>query len=256
MSAPDLQRIFAQDGFRIRFDWGPSGAEALAPEVDVLVIVDVLSFTSAVEVAVARGARVYPFHYRDASAKTYAERIGAILAVARQQVSAQTPYSLSPASLAAIPSGTSLVLPSPNGSAISVLAATLGVPMLAGCLRNAAAIAAAATAAGERVGVVASGEKWRDGTLRPAYEDLVGAGAIIAELPSSGRSPEAEAAVSVFRAGRDNLEPYLLSCASGRELSALGYTTDVELASKLNVSNTVPLFQSGAYVDGARGQLA
>jgi len=147
---PDAERgrSFAQDGFSARFEWGPTGAQALAPVVDVLVIVDVLSFTTAVQVAVARGARVYPYRYRDDSAAIFAQSINATLAVDRQRVSAETPYSLSPASLTAIPAETSLVLPSPNGSAISALAAQLGRPMLAGCLRNAAAVAAAARARG------------------------------------------------------------------------------------------------------------
>ena len=151
---PDIERgrSFAQDGFSARFEWGPTGAQAIAPVVDVLVIVDVLSFTTAVQVAVARGAHVYPYRYRDDSAATFAQSINATLAVDRQRVSAETPYSLSPASLTAIPAETSLVLPSPNGSAISALAAQLGRPMLAGCLRNAAAVAAAARARGETIG--------------------------------------------------------------------------------------------------------
>ena len=77
MVRAELGRIFAQDGFSARFEWGPAGAQALAAGVDVLVIVDVLSFTTAVEVAVARGARVYPYQHRDDSAATFARSIGA-----------------------------------------------------------------------------------------------------------------------------------------------------------------------------------
>ena len=252
MVRAELGRIFAQDGFSARFEWGPAGAQALAAGVDVLVIVDVLSFTTAVEVAVARGARVYPYQHRDDSAATFARSIGATLAVGRRRVSIEAPYSLSPVSLAAIPANTRLVLPSPNGSAISVLAAELGRPILAGCLRNAAAVAAAARARGDVIGIIASGERWDDGGLRPAYEDLVGAGAIIDGLPLDGWSPEAQAAVSAFRAARDHLQDGLLNCASGRELVALGYARDVQIASELNVSGTVPVFRSGAYAADAR----
>lgn len=251
MSGAAPGRIFAQDGFSVRFDWGPAGAEALVAGVDVLVIVDVLSFTTAVEVAVGRSARVYPYRYRDNSAQTFARSIGAELAVDRQRVSVQQPYSLSPVSLSAIPAGTNLVLPSPNGSTISVLAATFGRPVLAGCLRNAAATSAAACARGDVIGVIASGERWRDGSLRPAYEDLVGAGAIIDRLPVGSRSPEARAAVSAFRATRGHLHDYLKDCASGRELAALGYAADVQIASEFNVSDTVSLFDAGAYTRGS-----
>jgi 2-phosphosulfolactate phosphatase len=252
MTRAELGRIFAQDSFSVRFEWGPSGAQSLAAGVDVLVIVDVLSFTTAVEVAVTRGAVVFPYRHRDDSAATFAQRIGATLAVARQRVSIEAPYSLSPASLTGIPVDTRLVLPSPNGSAISVLAAELGRPILAGCLRNAAAVAGAAQAGGVVIGIIASGERWGDGSLRPAYEDLVGAGAIIDGLPVEGRSPEAQAAVGAFLASREHLQDCLLNCASGRELATLGYAADVQIASELNVSDTVPVFRSGAYAAHAR----
>lgn len=252
MPEAELGRIFAQHGFSVRFEWGPSGAHALAAGVDVLVIIDVLSFTTSVEVAVARGARVYPYRHRDDSAASFARSIGATLAVSRRDVSIGAPYSLSPVSLAAIPAEADLVLPSPNGSAISVLAAELGRPILAGCLRNATAVAAAACARGDVIGIIASGERWEDGSLRPAYEDLVGAGAIIDGLPAGRSSPEAQAAVSAFRDARDHLQDCLMDCASGRELVALGYARDVQIASELNVSSAVPVFRSGAYAADAR----
>jgi 2-phosphosulfolactate phosphatase len=242
-----LGPVFAQDGYAVRFEWGPTGAEALAPQVDVLVIVDVLSFTTAVDIAVGRGARVYPFRYRDDSAAAFATRIGALLAVNRQDVSPTTPYSLSPASLAAIPAEANLVLPSPNGSTISVLAAKLGRPILAGCLRNATAVAAAARTQGDVIGIIGSGERWHDGTLRPALEDLIGAGAIIEGLPANQCSPEAHAALTAFRAAREHLPEYLMHCVSGRELAAIGYAQDVQIASQLNVSCTAPVFRSAAY---------
>jgi 2-phosphosulfolactate phosphatase len=102
------------------------------------------------------------------------------------------------------------------------------------------------------IGVIASGEQWGDDGLRPAYEDLVGAGAIIHGLPMGRSSPEAQAAVSTFRAARDHLQDCLMDCASGRELVALGYARDVQIASELNVSGTVPVFRSAAYAAHTR----
>jgi 2-phosphosulfolactate phosphatase len=102
------------------------------------------------------------------------------------------------------------------------------------------------------VGIIASGERWGDGGLRPAYEDLVGAGAIIDALASVSSSPEAQAAVSAFRAARDHLYDCLMDCASGRELVALGYAGDVQMASELNVGRAVPVFRAAAYVAEAR----
>jgi len=43
--------------------WGMAGIVALRERVSVIVIVDVLSFSTAVDVAVSRGCVVYPFPY-------------------------------------------------------------------------------------------------------------------------------------------------------------------------------------------------
>src|SRR5262249_25350356 len=84
-----------------------------------------------------------------------------------------------PVSLLSIRAGTKLMLPSLNGSRLSVVAGrTTGrIPVLTGCLRNARAVAVVARAiAGKKaIGVVPAGERWPDGSLRPAVEDLLGA---------------------------------------------------------------------------------
>ena len=67
------------------------------------------------------------------------------------------PNHVKPASLADIPSGTGLVLPSPNGSALSFRAATMGARVAAGCLRNAMAVGEWAVASG---GSVASAKRY------------------------------------------------------------------------------------------------
>lgn len=55
---------FDQVEFDVRCEWGLAGVRHLAP-ADVMVIVDVLSFTTSVNIAVARGAVVYPYRWRD-----------------------------------------------------------------------------------------------------------------------------------------------------------------------------------------------
>ena len=87
-------------------------------------------------------------------------------------------------------------------------------------------------------------------TLRPAAEDLIGAGAILDRLPGH-RSPEAELAVAAFRAARGRLPDFLLASSSGREHAAKGTEGDVVLAAQLDVSDFAPRLVAGAYVAGA-----
>jgi 2-phosphosulfolactate phosphatase len=122
-------------------EWGLAGIEALHARVGVLIIVDVLSFSTAVEIAVARGASVYPFAFDDErGAQAAALRLSAVLA--RPRRAAAGGFSLSPASLTGIASGTKLMLPSPNGSRLSVAAGNTPkrLPVMTGCLRNASAV--------------------------------------------------------------------------------------------------------------------
>ena len=232
--------VFSQDRWDIRCDWGPAGLRALGPSLDVVVVVDVLSFSTCVEIAVGRGAEVFPFRWKDAGAEEFARKVGAELAGARGNAK----YSLSPASLTGVVEGTSVVLPSPNGATLSLAATQARV--LAGCLRNAAAVARAAESLGRRIGVIAAGELWSDGTPRPCLEDWLGAGAIIHHLAGS-LSPEAEAARATFRQLGPDLASLLLECASSRELCERGYSEDVALAAALDVSEVVPVLEGGAY---------
>jgi 2-phosphosulfolactate phosphatase len=234
---------FDQQEFDVRCEWGARGVSVLAQISDVIIIVDVLSFSTSVDIAVSRGAWVYPHPQRDDSTLAYAASIGAVLADPRRS---QGLYSLSPASLLGIPKGTRIVLPSPNGATLSLAAKS--TPVLSGCLRNAAAVASAASKYGQKIAVIPAGERWKeDDSLRPAFEDLVGAGAIIRHLEGS-RSPEAQLAAAAFEAAETMLENALRHCSSGKELIERGYEQDVLLASKLRVSESAPVLKEGAYI--------
>ncbi len=229
-------------GSDIHCEWGEKGVEALRGSADAIVIVDILSFSTAVEIATARGAVVIPYRWKDDSARSLAERAGAELAGPRGAGS----WSLSPASLESAFPGLKLVLPSPNGSTLSL--ATGGVPTFAASLRNAEAAAQAARACGRSVAVIPAGERWRGGSLRPALEDWLGAGAVIEHLGES-LSAEAWAAREAFRAARPQLRELLFGSVSGSELAAKGYARDVDLAAELLVSGCVPRLQDGIYLD-------
>jgi 2-phosphosulfolactate phosphatase len=245
---------FDQAGFRVRFDWGPMGLRRLAPVADVVVIVDVLSFTTCVDVALGQGAIVFPYRWDNGTESAYAAEHGAELAVPRREVDDEHPWSLSPARLAQIPAGTRLVLPSPNGAALAFAAVAAGTSsVLAACIRNASAVAdAVATAPEGVVAVIAAGERWKGttGPLRPAIEDLLGAGAVIAALGDDALSPEASVAQAAWFAHRDELDSMLVRSGSGRELAGAGYGADVLLAAEVDVSAIAPTLEGPAFVDG------
>ena len=237
--------------YNIHCEWGEHGASALAPHCDVVIVVDVLSFCTCVDVAVARGARIYPYPWRDGSAETFARRAGAMLASTNRS---QAGYTLSPASLRELPMGSSLVLPSPNGATLAL--ATGSTPTFAGCLRNARAVAEAASRLGRRVAVVASGERWADGSLRPALEDWLAAGAIVHHLSETvagflpqALSPEALAARAIYREASQTgmMKAWMLDSVSGRELCERGFSEDVTIASQADVSNIAPMLVEGAF---------
>jgi len=233
-------------------DWGPVGAEAAAADCEVAVVVDVLSFSTTLTVAADRKVQVYPFRVNDTAARRFAESRGATLAVPRSSAGAGE-VSLSPRTVRAAPVLERLVLPSPNGSTISAQLAATGATVLGVSLRNRHAAAAWLRRRGQpglRLAVIAAGERWPDGSLRPAVEDLWGAGALLDALLAVGwtdLSPEAAAAAASYRAVAGDLYDALRDSASGRELVADGYPDDVRIAAELDLSDAVPVLRDGAF---------
>ncbi|WP_201930812.1 2-phosphosulfolactate phosphatase [Nocardioides donggukensis] len=217
-------------------------------------MVDVLSFSTTLTVAVERGIEVFPFRWADARAAAYASECGAVLAVGRSEAR-DGEVSLSPASVRRAVDVDRLVLPSPNGSTISSALASSGTTVLGGCLRNAASVArSVADLLDEGRGpltVVAAGERWPDDSLRPADEDLWGAGAILAALDDrgvGGFAQEARTAERAFRSVRDELGRALVACESGAELIGKGYADDVAIAGEVDSCEVVPILEGERFV--------
>lgn len=225
------------------------GLRTLAPAVDVVVIVDVLSFATCVDVALGRGAEVFPYKMNDGTAVAFAESVGAVVAGARD---GDAPFSLSPSSLAEVPAGTRIVLPSPNGAALAFGAADAGADdVVVACLRNGAAVGSAFADEEMSVGVVAAGERWNGttGPMRVAVEDLLGAGAVLSMFDRLELSPEARAAVAAWHDAEAELLERLRAVHSGRELIERGWSNDVTLAAQAHVSDLVPVLRDGRFVD-------
>jgi 2-phosphosulfolactate phosphatase len=244
--------VFDQAPYRCRLEWGRRGAREAAERGDAVVIVDAISFSSAVATAAAHGVMVYPCPEEE-DAAALAERVEAELAVRRADVPERGRFSLSPLTFVAADGGTRVVLPSPNGSTCTRLAQRAPY-VFAGSFLNAAAVGAAVT---EVIGptqrcvtVVPCGERWKidggDGVLRPCMEDFVAGGAIIAST-GLDKSPEALAAEGAFLHVKDRLEQVLLECASGRELRAIGREDEILHDARLNLYDAVPELRGDRY---------
>ncbi|MEI8407271.1 MULTISPECIES: 2-phosphosulfolactate phosphatase [unclassified Kribbella] len=241
---------YAQDGFRVGFDWATTGAAAVPGSITA--VVDVLSFTTAVTVAADLGIEVYPYRWRDESAVAYAKQYDAALAVGRSEAGPGQ-VSLSPVTVRQARGIKRLVLPSPNGSTISQQLSDAGTTVIAVSLRNRAAAAewvSKRLAEDPQLTVVAiaAGERWKDGSLRPAVEDLWGAGGFLAALDVDGFSPEARAAAAAYKDAEQDLQTLLHDCAGGRELTQYGFAQDVAIAAELDSSRSVPVLRDGKLI--------
>ena len=179
---------FDQSSYQVRLEWGTEGLARLAP-ADVVIVVDVLRFSSTLADAVAAGQRI-PLD----SAAGWSTNGAAVVSAA----SAASGPDARPATV------------------------------LVGGVRNAAATARAVMTLQERQGartsvsIIAAGELAPAGALRFAVEDQLGAGAIVDALCDLGidhSSPEAAAAAEAFRALRPGLRHMLIGSGSGRELA-------------------------------------
>jgi 2-phosphosulfolactate phosphatase len=252
---------WGQHAYGVRLEWGLVGAERIADPRGALVVVDVLSFSTTVSIAVTSGTWVYPYMWGAEQARKYGEKVGAAVAVGRSDVDAAHPYSLSPASIVDAPSAGRLVLPSPNGSTIALLASSAGsvAQTLVAGLRNAGSVGTWLLShhfgtPQHPICIVAAGEQWPDDSLRPAIEDYLGAGAVLKALADGGPaesgswSPEARLALAAY-VGTPDVAGLVRASGSGRELIDRGYERDVDLAVTLGADTVVPLLISDAFRD-------
>lgn len=211
---------FAQSGYQVRFEWGVEGLARLAP-ADIVVVVDVLRFSSTVPDAVSAGAVV-------------------VLAEARE-------WSTNGAAVAEAAGDDRLVLVGGLRNASAVARAVHSVQER--------------RAARTSVAVIAAGERDAEGRLRVAVEDQLGAGAVTAALTDIGidhTSPEAAVAAEGFRALKGAMRHLIGASGSGRELEigvastarmlAAGITpASVADAAAIDATDTVPVLTDGVF---------
>ncbi|WP_162795709.1 2-phosphosulfolactate phosphatase [Nonomuraea lactucae] len=238
----------AWPGCDVHVEWGVTGAALAAARGDAIVVVDVLSFSTTLAIAVARGftclvysgAEIAEMGGPEAAARRLAAR-----PLSKQRRVPPGELSLSPGSLLRADPDQRVLFTSLNGASVAAASASAPALLVSG-LRNAAASARTARAlltsgAARRITVVACGEQWNSvepgvSGLRPAVEDWQGAGLLCRRLGEAGLSLSAEAALA---AGAWESPDALLDCVSARELVAAGFAEDVELGMKVDVSDVV-----------------
>ncbi|MGV2984431.1 2-phosphosulfolactate phosphatase [Microbacterium sp. AGC85] len=217
-----MPQPFDQSTYQVRFEWGAAGLRRLAP-ADVVVVVDVLRFSSTVTDAVASGRTVA---LTDAVGWS---RNGATVA-------------------AAAAAGEVTVL---LGSLRNASAVAKTVLELQNRRQQRTSVA-----------VIAAGELTDDGELRFAVEDQLGAGTVIAALSDLGAdhtSPEAAAVCESARGLRRAMRHLLTASGSGKEIAdGVAATARIEgaglvptgtaAAAEVDATDAVPVLSDGEFV--------
>lgn len=241
---------------QVNLDWALDGLVHALKKHDLIVIVDVLRFSSAVVTAVAHGFTIYAVGDPQKGV-ALAKRAGAELA----GKSGHTKFSLSPSSFMNAPdmSGREVVLFSPNGAACSERIKNQDNAYI-GCFLNALAlgqtISAVARARARNVTIIAAGEQRSVATgeritYQPqesqrvlAIEDYLGAGAILTNVDLV-KTAEAYVCEQAYRSVTPRLFELVRASFSGRYLEQNGLLDDVRHAVKVDLYAIVPAIRDG-----------
>jgi 2-phosphosulfolactate phosphatase len=240
---------------RIHVEWGAIGAKIGAARGDIVVIVDVLSFSTSVTIVLSNGGTAFSYSNQEiqdqGGREAVARRLNAEI-ISRDREFTDSRFSLSPVSLKNVKTQDRIVLTSINGAHCASSASNSPI-VLIGALTNRLACAEAIAQllrmnkAG-RCTLVACGELWSsiypdEEGMRPSIEDFIGVGAIAEELGFEFTlSIEAQNAVTAFNSSRDELLDVLRSSVSGRQLRSRGFGGDVDLASELDSERVVAVW--------------
>jgi 2-phosphosulfolactate phosphatase len=235
--------------------WSFEGLREALDNENIVVVVDVLRFSSAVVTAIANGFIIYPASdYKKGT--DLATSIGAELSGRPDEAR----YSISPSSfMNATGDDKEVILPSPNGSTCAELIREDEIGYI-GCLLNAKAVGRHVSQIAfdkkKDVTVIAAGEQKAIDTgerivydLKSSYrvfaiEDYLGAGAIIC-YSVLNKSRAARACERAFKRSRDRLEKLLHISFSGKYLIQHNLKKDIEHAIQLNRYDVVPVVRAG-----------
>jgi 2-phosphosulfolactate phosphatase len=240
----------------IDLKWGPSGTKKAVTKNNIIVIVDVLRFSSATTVAVYKGVIIIPSYSKRLS-KVLAKRFNAEISGSSREPT-KWKYSLSPLSYLNAKKNTKVVLFSPNGAKCSAIAghakhAFVGSFLNATIIGN--YVSRISRKINEDVTVVSAGETELTKLLKRlpveesfvnkenkeyfALEDFLGSGAIISAT-NLDRTTNARHAELSYLKYRNNLLETLKSCVGARYLINSGREHEVDFCLQLDKYNCVP----------------
>lgn len=242
-----MENIFNQSPYQCRMDWGERGTIEASNRGDIIVIVDILSFSTTITGAVHHGAIVYPFS-KVGNIEDFGKLVDAEVCLGRAESQAANIPSLSATSFNESHKGKRFVLSSRNG-ATCVKASKQDTHILIGSFLNISSVASVANKIQKEtnlnITVIACGERWRSindesRELRPSIEDYLGTGAILEKLDGT-KSPEAKVCIGAFQNAKSNLSELINDSSSGRELIDMGYPEDVEFSCQFDKFNEAPI---------------
>ena len=175
--------VFEQQPYDIRCEWGEHGLRHLAARSDAVVIVDVLSFSTSVDIALSREGSCPPVSLarcHGSSVRTPARRSWPMTSGrARRATLSRLPRCC------IFPSGRVLSCHHQMGALLSTLTGRL--PTFTGCLRNAKALAAVLRTIGRRISLIPAGERWPDGSSGQRLRISSGPGRLFVICRARGR---------------------------------------------------------------------
>lgn len=205
---------FVEPEFDIHCSWGFKLVEDVMIQYDVCIIVDVLSFSTSLDLL----------------------------------INAKENLQNEPPSVDFVHHLTlqNLVIPSPVGLPFQINLPQK--PVLAGCLRNARAVARTAMQLGDKVLVIPVGDKLSEEEFKTCSEDFIAAGAIISYMKGS-RSAESNAALDIYNSSKGNIEEMVKLSSSARKMILQGFLAEVEQACQYNKSKNAPLLEEGGLMN-------
>jgi 2-phosphosulfolactate phosphatase len=243
-----MENIFDQSPSQCRMEWGIRGVEEASNRGDIIIIVDVLSFSSAVINALHNGVIIYPFP-RVGEINEFAKLVGGEVCILERARARELGLpSLSATSFNETHKGQKFILSSING-ATCVKATTKSSIVLVGGLLNVFSVAEVANKIQREnninITVIACGERWNNlnnetRDLRPSIEDYLGAGAIL-ELLNGTKSQEAKVCINAYKNSKKEIEELITDSGSGRELLKMGFPEDVKFSCQIDLFKDVPL---------------